>query len=316
MPTTSVIIPTYKRPDDLRACIQSVLQQTVTPTELLVIDDGDLQSPPLQPECEAAGIRYIYYKKDAPGRNASRNIGIDLSSGEIVFFLDDDVILYPDFVEEMLKPYADDPEQRIGGVGGLNDDDSLARPSRRLRHWLHVLFLVEGAREGRVLPSGFCTELGAAGRDPPTTVEVDFLPGGISSFRRRVLDEFRFTEKYNRIAIGEDKEFSYRVSRKYKLLTTPCAKLCHVMSSAMRPDPYATARQSVFGHYHFFYRHVRRGWWSWLLFYYALFGYTAVRMGMTLVRCNRSELLRMKGMLSAVLDIARGRAPSIGSDAA
>jgi glucosyl-dolichyl phosphate glucuronosyltransferase len=307
MPTTSVIVPTYNRPDDLRACVESVLKQTVLPTELLVIDDGNLQTRPLQPECEAAGIRYIYHKKDTPGLTESRNAGIRLSSGDIVFFFDDDCVLLPDYIEETLKPYANDPEQRIGGVGGLVIEEDAVGPLRHVRHWLHILFLAEGIRQGKVLPSGFCTEIGGYGRDPTRVIEVDFLPGGICSYRRCVFDEFLFTERYRSLGFGEDKDFSYRVSRKHKLLVTPHARLYHNYSPEMRPDLYLNGRKFVVGRYLFFKLYVRRGWWSWFFFYYALFGYTLVRTIMTLILCKRREYARLQGILGAGWDAIRGR---------
>jgi len=182
---------------------------------------------------------------------------------------------------------------------------------------LHVLFLVEGVHEGRVLASGFCTELGDGGRDPTTIVEVDFLPGGICSYRRRVFDEFLFTERYRALGFGEDKDFSYRVSRKYRLLVTPHAKLHHLNSPEMRPNLYMNGRKFVVGRYLFFKQYVRRGWWSWLLFYYALFGYTLVRVLMTLVLCKRREFSRMRGIVGAARDIACGRVslePGVAND--
>ncbi len=307
MLTTSVIIPTYHRPGDLLACIESILKQTVLPTELLVIDDGDLQTHPLRQECEAAGIRYIYHKKDTPGLTESRNVGIRISSGDVVFFLDDDVVLLPDYIEETLKPYANDPERRIGGVGGLVIEENTVSLLRRVRYWLHILFLAEGIRQGRVLPSGFCTEIGGYGRDPTKVIKVDFLPGGICSYRRCVFDEFLFTEKYRSLGFGEDKDFSYRVSRKYTLLVTPHARLYHNYSPEMRPNLYLNGRKFVVGRYLFFKLYVRRGWWSWFFFYYALFGYTLVRVFMTLILCKRREFSRLRGILDAGWDVIRGR---------
>jgi len=98
---TSVIIPTYNRPDDLEKCVESIIIQTVRPDELIIVDDGDLQKQPLQQSCEEAGIGYIYFRKDKPGLTASRNAGIKLAGGDIVFFFDDDVVLFPDYVEQI-----------------------------------------------------------------------------------------------------------------------------------------------------------------------------------------------------------------------
>ena len=118
---TSVIIPTYNRPQDLTNCMQSILSQSVKPDEIIVVDDGDLPGFPLLNECKGAGIRCIFHKKNIKknirGPAASRNAGVKLSFGEIIFFLDDDVKLFPDYIEKILKVYELDQKSIIGGVG-------------------------------------------------------------------------------------------------------------------------------------------------------------------------------------------------------
>ena len=51
---TSVIIPTYNRESDLKNCIRSIIGQTVKPSELIIVDDGNLPAPPFKEECEEA----------------------------------------------------------------------------------------------------------------------------------------------------------------------------------------------------------------------------------------------------------------------
>jgi len=304
---TSVIIPTYHRPDELRTCLESILVQTVKPDEVLVIDDGALDAPPLRKECEADGIAYVYHRKDTPGLTQSRNKGVALSSGDIVFFLDDDTVLLPDYVEKMLAVYAEDPEEEIGGVGG-----DLANPApfgrlHRVRLLFDVLFMNKGLREGRVLPSGFCTEIGQSGVPARRVVDADFLPGGICSYRRKVFDDFTFTDGYRDLGLGEDKDFSFQVSRRYKLKVTPFAKLHHLEASAMRPDSRVAGRKFVIGRYLFFRDHMKRGWWSWLFFYYAVLGYLLIRTAIMVGTFRRSEVNRVAGICGAIRDTAFGK---------
>ena len=62
----SIIIPTYNRPNDLNKCLQSVLEQTVIPNEIVIVDDGRLEELPLANEIKGKGIDCIYIKKRGP----------------------------------------------------------------------------------------------------------------------------------------------------------------------------------------------------------------------------------------------------------
>lgn len=308
MLTASVIIPTYHRPRELRDCVRSILDQARRPEEIVVVDDGDLDAPPLVEEAEALGIRYIFHKKDKPGVCASRNIAATLSACDILFFLDDDVVLFPDYLARIMDVYEADPNARIGGVGGWVANPPPLTWAHRLSRPFDILFLNTGFREGRVLPSGHCTDFGTTGRPPREIAEVDFLPGGVCSYRRFVFDEVRFSEAYAGAGMrGEDKDFSFRVSRRWPLLIQPAAQLYHYEAPSMRVDKYRKGYQRVVGTYRLFRDHVRKGALSWFFYYYALFGYTLKRLVWAMFSLNRGEIHRVKGILAASLHILTGK---------
>jgi glycosyltransferase involved in cell wall biosynthesis len=90
MPLISVIIPTFERPEFLRAAICSVLRQTIKDLEVLVIDDGSaIDLPPLIDAFGDARIRYLRHDSNR-GEAASRNTGILNARGAYLAFLDDD----------------------------------------------------------------------------------------------------------------------------------------------------------------------------------------------------------------------------------
>ncbi len=277
------------------------------PDELIIIDDGNLSELPLKHQCENAGITYKYYKKDVPDRTKSKNIGIKISSGNVIFFFDDDVILFPDYIEETMKVYQDDIKSLVGGVGGIIANHKPLKPVHKLRRIFDIIFLVSGFSEGKILPSGFCTNYGATGYQIKKTKEVDFLSGGVSSFRSEVFHKFSFTEKYLNYASGEDKDFSYQIIRDYKLLVTPKAKLLHLESPRMRPDKKLTGRKFVIGRYLFFKQHVKKAWWNWILFYYALLGYILARIIILAFSFDKTEASRLAGIFASVRDILKGK---------
>lgn len=310
MHRASVIIPTYNRPDELSDCVQSILHQTVKPQEIVVVDDGDLGTLPWRNECREAGIRYLHIHKRVPGLTESRNIGITSASGDIICFLDDDTVLFPDYIEQMLRTYEEDPDHQVGGVGGLVANTGPFTLASALRYVYNVLFLISAFRQGRVLPSGFCVDFGTTPFPLRQTTEVDFLPGGVSSYRREVFEAFSFAPKFNEIALGEDKEFSFRASRNYRLLLNPDARLYHYESPVMRPGKREGGRKFLIGHFLLFRDYVKRHWYDWLFFFYATIGYVLARTIIMLVSLDKREAQHVRGVLDALKTILSGNVPA------
>lgn len=105
----SVIIPTYKRSDCLLQTIESVLSQTYSPIEIIVVDDNGLDSEfqiatqkKLQMYIDEKKIIYIPHKVNKNGA-AARNTGFRVSKGEYINFLDDDDVLMPDKIEKQVS---------------------------------------------------------------------------------------------------------------------------------------------------------------------------------------------------------------------
>ncbi|HEX4005005.1 MAG TPA: glycosyltransferase [Acidobacteriaceae bacterium] len=88
-PKVSAVIPTYNRADKVRASIDSVLAQTVSDVEVVVVDDGSTDSTArVLREAYGDRIRYCYQKNQ--GVSAARNRGIAEAKGEWIAFLDSD----------------------------------------------------------------------------------------------------------------------------------------------------------------------------------------------------------------------------------
>ena len=218
-----------------------------------------------------------------------------MASGDIIFFLDDDVVLFPVYIEELLTVYKDDKEGTIGGVGGAIANHRPLKLRDHLRRVFEIFFLISGFSEGKVLPSGFCVEFGDTGFPIKKIKEVDFIPGCTMSFRKEIFQEFSFnTESYLNYGLGEDKDFSYQVSKKYRLIVNPMVKLLHLESPKMRPDKLNEGRMFIAFTYNFFKDHVQKGWWSWIFFYYALSGYILARILALFFFPNKGKIERLK----------------------
>ena len=108
-PKVTVIIPTYKRSVDfLSRAVKSVMNQTYTNIEIIVIDDspsdykGRDQIKKYMQGISKENIKYFQNKKNLGG-SLARNIGIELASGEYISFLDDDDEYMPEKIEKQVK---------------------------------------------------------------------------------------------------------------------------------------------------------------------------------------------------------------------
>lgn len=95
MSTFSIIVPVYNTGDYLRSCLDSVLSQSFTDFELLLIDDGSTDgSSAICDEYAAKDSRVVVFHKRNEGVSSARNLGLDNAHGEWVVFCDsDDIVL-------------------------------------------------------------------------------------------------------------------------------------------------------------------------------------------------------------------------------
>jgi glycosyltransferase involved in cell wall biosynthesis len=103
-PTVSVVIPTYNRSAILPAAIESVLRQTYTDYELIVIDDGSTDDTRDRLKPYMGRIRYFY--QDNRGASAAQNKGIELAIGKWVSILASDDVWLPTKLERQFETLA------------------------------------------------------------------------------------------------------------------------------------------------------------------------------------------------------------------
>ena len=104
----SVIIPTYNSDKYISEAIHSVLRQTCTEYEIIVIDDGSTDSTRQIIENNFPQIRYFYIPNQ--GVSKARNYGIQRARGEFIAFLDADDLWLPEKLGKQLKLFMADQE--------------------------------------------------------------------------------------------------------------------------------------------------------------------------------------------------------------
>lgn len=109
--TVSVIIPNYNYGRFLGEAIQSALDQTIAPHEVIVVDDGSNDNSITV--AESFGDRIKVVRQPNAGVGAARNRGVRESKGDIVAFLDSDDRWFPEKLEKQLQIFIDNPEVGI-----------------------------------------------------------------------------------------------------------------------------------------------------------------------------------------------------------
>ena len=102
--TVSVIIPVYNVKDYIRKCLDSVVNQTYSKLEILVIDDGSPdESGAIAEEYAASDNRVKVIHRENGGLSAARNTGLKPATGEYIFFLDSDDWIKENTIETLLR---------------------------------------------------------------------------------------------------------------------------------------------------------------------------------------------------------------------
>jgi hypothetical protein len=112
-PNVSLVICTRDRPQDLQRCLASLRSLTLRPQQILVVDNSPETEATRHLVLNEAGIEYV--PEAQPGLSRARNAGIAHSRGEIVVFTDDDVVVHPDWLLDLLQGFEDPHVMAVTG---------------------------------------------------------------------------------------------------------------------------------------------------------------------------------------------------------
>jgi len=134
-PLISVVIPTYNNARYVRQAVDSVFAQTYPYHEVIVVDDGSMDSPTAALSSCLERIQFV--RKQNEGASAARNRGLELARGEFVVFLDSDDYLLPEKFERQLACFKANP--MLGAVhSGWRLVDADGSPLRDVEPWHNV----------------------------------------------------------------------------------------------------------------------------------------------------------------------------------
>ena len=99
----SIIVPVYKVENEIDRCIQSILNQTYTSIEIILVDDGSPDKcPQICDKYAKQDKRIKVIHKENGGLSDARNVGLDMAKGEYIAFIDSDDWVEDSFIEQLL----------------------------------------------------------------------------------------------------------------------------------------------------------------------------------------------------------------------
>lgn len=205
-PLISVIVPIYKVQDYLDECVESIISQTYSNIEVILVDDG---SPDRCPQlCEEWAKRdsriNVVHKKNG-GLSSARNTGLDIAKGEYISFVDSDDFICKDAIKNLYDRIKDD--KSIGITSGLIYRYQNGCISNFNDVWLCSV-------EKVILPSEFLLET----MDQKTSYTV-----WNKLYRREVIGNTRFREGRN----NEDTLFMYDLGKNIASMNVCMVEIPH-----------------------------------------------------------------------------------------
>ncbi|MBW4603828.1 MAG: glycosyltransferase family 2 protein [Calothrix sp. FI2-JRJ7] len=221
----TVIVPTYRRPQDLSQCLEALQEQTRIADEVMVVvRDIDTDTWEFIKTFDQKSLPLTICKVSVPGQVAALNAALDQASGDIIAITDDDAMPHRDWLARIENYFLND--SCIGGVGG--------------RDWIYEGDkLVSGAKQivGKV--QWFGRMIGEHHVGIGEAREVDILKGANMSYRRSALKNVRFDTRLRGTGaqVHNDLAFSLSVQKAgWKLIYDPKVAVNHYPAQRFDED--------------------------------------------------------------------------------
>lgn len=216
----TVVVPTKNRPELLENTLLSLRVQTTMPGEVILIDDGKLDSGYVGAQRKAfktKGIGFRYIQKLKSGLDSSRVLGALESRFKYVMFLDDDIWIHFDFIKRLLKrwSFSNSSVKPIAGISGMLD--GVRSPGKIERLFNKIFFLTSKTKWD-------VTDVGYQVWDQNlTNIEFGYyINGGLSCLTREYLMKSPYKQFTEGRSPGDDVDLCWRAKKEgYHFLIDP-----------------------------------------------------------------------------------------------
>lgn len=286
------------RPQALLTLLQSVNEQSLYPDDILIIDGStNNDTKTILEENPFKNLRYYKVDDSQRGLTKQRNYGINQVGDaiDVVCFLDDDIVLEPDYFKQLLSTYT--ICSNALAVGGYITNEVQWEVSdgkhRKDKFYFDGYMRNEPSRFKLRQPFGLLPDVAPGymptfshGRSvsflPPSgkTYQVEQIMGGVSSYKKEVFNTHKFSDYFVGYGLYEDADFSLRIAKKGDLYINTNARLAHYHDASGRPNQFKYGKMVL-----------RNGWYVWRVKYQnpslkARFKFHATSLLLTLIRMS------------------------------
>lgn len=249
-PSVSVVICTFNREESLIHVLKLLRDQTIQPKETLVIDQSRTHKPETFAYLKEHRDQVRLLPLSYPSTTAARNLARKEVQGDIVLFLDDDVLFHPTLIQYHLENYRD---RSLGAVSGK--------------------VLYDGCTENDLPWAARITRSGKYLRNFTTNQRcpVPTLYGCNMSIRNRVLQKVgEFDLNYWGNFLWEEVDYALQIRKHgFEIVYDPRPAVFHVMEKkggSRNPPARQYLESTIFNDWYFFFKYISKGFWPFLLF--------------------------------------------------
>ena len=184
----SIIVPVFNRPEEVDELLQSLMQQSYTDFEVIIVEDGS--QLPCKDVCDKYSdkLNLQYFMKENSGPGQSRNYGVDKATGNYVIILDSDVIVPFEYLAIVDAELTKNPCDAFGGPDRAHA--SFSNTQKAISYSMTSFFTTGGIRGGKK--------------------KLDkFYPRSFNMGIRR--DVYQTLGGFSKMRFGEDIDFSIRI---------------------------------------------------------------------------------------------------------
>jgi GT2 family glycosyltransferase len=223
----SAIVPTRNRSIPLARTLNSLAQQSIQPLEMIVVDgsNDDRTKNLCQSQIPGLNTQIKYYRATEIGAATQRNQAMAYASQNVIWLMDDDILLEPECLARLWAALQSDPG--IGGVNAMIVNQRYLPPgkiSRLLFRFLHGHS--EASYAGKCIGPAF-NLLPEDNSNLPEVVPVEWLNTTCTLYRREALPQPLFSAHFTGYSLMEDVTLSLTVGKKWKLANARTARIFH-----------------------------------------------------------------------------------------
>jgi GT2 family glycosyltransferase len=245
-----VIIPTIGRADSLCRLLDSLANQSRLPDQIVIADgsaDGKISQMLQETDWAANQLLVRRITVDPPNAVRQRCAAIAATYGEFLLLLDDDVVLEPDCLKEMLTAMSTEPD--VVAVTADFNNQQWSQPTTLWRWYLRLWFgLCDGEWNGRVigplLRFGYCPS-------PSQPSPMEWFGAGNTLIRRSAYEQAGGFSRFflHRCTTNEDVDLGLKVGRVGRILLNPAARMAHLHAPSGRVTAGVAAEDDLYNRF-------------------------------------------------------------------